>query len=104
MAVLLLSVAPEVNIMSPSPSFASSVFFAAAIIFSERIPMPCSELALPKLPRMASVTASTVSAQGFVVAALSRYVIVILPFVRLLSYSHSDALYILYQYSTKSPV
>ena len=84
----MLSVAPEVNIMSPSPSFASRVFFAEAMIFSERMPIPCRELAFPKLFCIADKIASAACSQGFVVAALSRYIICFSPV-------HNNAFYIL---------
>ena len=79
--MLLLSVAPEVKIMFPSSgvfvpdSAPSNVFFALAIISIAAVPILWSELAFPNDCSIAAFTAFIHSAHGFVVAALSRYII-----------------------------
>ena len=79
-AVLLLSVAPDVKIISPSgahspPSAFSIVLFAELNICSYKIPILWSEPGFPNRSSAAFITASQHSAHGLAVAALSRYTI-----------------------------
>ena len=71
----------RIKYISPcSPSFLRIVFFALFISFSDSTPSLCSDDTLPKQLLAASSAAFIACSQGFVVAALSRYIKIPTPF------------------------